>query len=131
MLTKEFWGILFIVFVGWVLIAGQPTKRIDRVCAPVEWTGNLSTSLAALVVPQYQMNLKQWFDKMDYGCEYLVWRLLYQDDWNKFQAAQAAQKGKKPDAQQAAAEPKQPAASEAVAAPKNASTAAKPAAPEQ
>jgi hypothetical protein len=89
MLTKEFWGILFIVFVGWVLVAGQPSKRIDRVCAPVEWAGNFSTSLSALVVPQYQTTLNAWFDKVDYGCEYLVWRLLYQEDWNKFQAMQA------------------------------------------
>lgn len=92
MLTKEFWGILFLVFVGWVLIAGQPSKRIDRVCAPVEWTGNLSTSLAALVVPQYQRNLNHWFGKVDYACEYMVWRLLYQEDWNRYQAGLAAQR---------------------------------------
>lgn len=83
MLHKEFWGILFLAFVGWIFIASNPTDRIEHFCRPVEWSGNIATSIAALIVPSQQKTVQTWFDKFDYGCQYATWRLIYQADYNK------------------------------------------------
>jgi hypothetical protein len=84
MLHKEFWGLLFLAFVGWVLVAGNPTTRIENVCRPIGWTGNVTTSLAALVLPDQQVKVQSWFNKLEYGCRYTVWRLFYQDAYNEW-----------------------------------------------
>lgn len=89
MLHKEFWGLVFLSFVVWVVVlAGTPTKRIERVCRPIGWGGNVVTSLAALVLPSQQKNVQGWFDKLEYGCRYTTWRLFYQDEYNAWLAKQ-------------------------------------------
>ncbi len=88
MIHKEFFGMLFLAFIAWVFIAGTPNDRIDNFCKPIGWTGNAVTSLSALAVPSQQENVKQWFDKFQYGCRYMTWRLFYQDEYNKFMKSQ-------------------------------------------
>jgi hypothetical protein len=83
MLHKEFWGLLFLAFVGWIFISSSPTERIEHLCRPVHWSGNIATSFSALIVPSQQSNVQKWFDKFEYGCQYMTWRLLYQADYNK------------------------------------------------
>lgn len=102
MLYKEFLGLLFLLFVGWVLVAGDGSARISRVCAPIGWVGNGATSLTALVVPSYQGNVQRGFGRVEYGCRYLVWRLFYQDEYNAWLAQQ-------PEAARSAAQPNAPA----------------------
>lgn len=92
MLHKEFWGLLFLGFVVWILAAAAPDKRIENFCRPVVWTGNVVTSMSALVLPQHQTRVQGWFNNLDYGCQYTVWRLFYQDDYNKWKATQDAAK---------------------------------------
>lgn len=87
MLHKEFWGLLFLAFVAWILIAATPNKRIENACAPIDWSGNVVTSLSALVLPAQQGTLERWFDKLEYGCQYTTWRLFYQDEYNKWLAS--------------------------------------------
>lgn len=82
MLHKEFWGLLFLAFVAWMLIATTPSQRIEKACAPVGWSGSVVTSLSALVLPNQQATLQGWFDKLEYGCQYTAWRLFYQDEYN-------------------------------------------------
>lgn len=84
MLHKEFWGLLFLGFVFWIVIATSPTNRIERVCTPIGWGGNVVTSLSALVLPKQQGTIQGWFDKLEYGCRYMTWRLFYQDDYNEW-----------------------------------------------
>jgi len=90
MLHKEFWGLMFLAFVGWVLVAGNPTTRIENGCRPIGWTGNVTTSLAALVLPDQQVKVQNWFNKLEYGCRYTVWRLIYQEAYNEWVQAQKA-----------------------------------------
>lgn len=82
MLHKEFWGLLFLAFVGWIFVSSSPTQRIEHFCKPVGWAGNVSTSVTALLVPSQQVNVQNWFDKFEYGCQYMTWRLLYQAEYN-------------------------------------------------
>jgi hypothetical protein len=88
MLHKEFWGMLFIAFVAWVFIAGAPQDRISNFCRPLGWAGNAVTSVSALAIPSQQENVQRWFDKFEYGCRYMTWRLFYQNDYNAYIKAQ-------------------------------------------
>ena len=90
MLHKEFWGLLFLAFVVWVFIAGDPNERIARACKPIGWTGNVITSMAALASPDYQQDTQRWFDGFEYGCRFIVWRAIYQDAYNAEQQKAAA-----------------------------------------
>ena len=84
MLHKEFWGLLFLGFVFWVMVAASPSGRIENACRPVAWVNSVVTSMSAMVVPAQQKKVEKWFDKLEYGCRYTVWRLFYQDAYNNW-----------------------------------------------
>lgn len=84
MLHKEFWGLLFLLFVGWIFIASNAEERIEKACRPVGWTGNVVVSVVALTVPSQQVSVQGWFNKFEYGCQYLTWRVFYQNDYNEY-----------------------------------------------
>lgn len=111
MLHKEFWGLLFLAFVAWILIATTPARRIENACAPVGWGGNVITSLSALVLPKQQGTIQGWFDKLEYGCRYTTWRLFYQDEYNAWlKSTQGSTAVKQETAPAAPAAPATPAA---------------------
>jgi hypothetical protein len=76
-------GIPLVIFVFWVFAAPLPSERIVRVCQPIHWAGNLVTSTTALASDKHTDTSVRWSDKMNYSCQYMVWRLLYQEDYNK------------------------------------------------
>lgn len=76
-------GIPLVIFVFWVFSAPMPSERIVRVCQPIHWAGNLVTSTTALASEKHTDTSVRWSDKMNYSCQYMVWRLLYQEDYNK------------------------------------------------
>lgn len=80
-------GIPLVIFVFWVFAAPLPSERIVRVCQPIHWAGNLVTSTTALASDKHTDTSVRWSDKMNYSCQYMVWRLLYQEDYNKAVAA--------------------------------------------
>lgn len=80
-------GIPIVCFVFWVFFAPLPSERIVRVCQPIHWAGNLVTSTTALASDKHTDTSVRWSDKMNYSCQYMVWRLLYQEDYNKAVAA--------------------------------------------
>lgn len=80
-------GIPLVIFVFWVFAAPLPSERIVRVCQPIHWAGNLVTSTTALASEKHTDTSVRWSDKMNYSCQYMVWRLLYQEDYNKAVAA--------------------------------------------
>ncbi|MBC8737250.1 hypothetical protein F6X40_10565 [Paraburkholderia sp. UCT31] len=63
-------------------MSANPSERIDRVCRPIGWSGSVVVSLSALVLPENQKTVQGWFDKLEYGCRYTAWRLIYQNDYN-------------------------------------------------
>ena len=88
MLHKEFWGMLFLAFVAWVFLSGTPDERIKSACRPVGWTGNVVVSVSALVLPDQQTRVQGYFNKFEYGCRFLTWRLFYQEAYNNWLAQQ-------------------------------------------
>lgn len=79
-------GIPIVVFIFWVFTAATPggeDGRIQRACAPIQWVGNLTTSTTALSTQKHTETAATWADKLDYGCQYLIWRLFYQKAYNE------------------------------------------------
>lgn len=91
MLHKEFFGLIFLGFVFWIIAATTPTQRIENACRPIGWTGSVITSVSALVLPAHQGTVQNWFDTIEYGCRYTAWRLFYQDAYNQWKASVAAE----------------------------------------
>lgn len=90
MLHKEILGLVLLGFIVWIAFSINPGERLERACKPFAWTGSVVTSATTLMAPSYQQSMKRWWDKFDYGCQYSLWRLFYQDDYNKALAEQAA-----------------------------------------
>lgn len=80
-------GIPVLIFVLWVFSAPLPSERIERVCQPIHWVGNLAVSTTALSADKHTETSVRWSDKLNYSCQYMVWRLFYQDEYNKALAA--------------------------------------------
>lgn len=91
MLVKELSGLLVLAFIVWTFLAPNPDTRIERVCSPVQWGGNVATSLAALTTPAFELSVQQGMNKLDYGCQYAVWRLFYQKQYNAYLLAKEKQ----------------------------------------
>jgi hypothetical protein len=96
-------GIPLVIFVFWVFAAPLPSERIARTCQPIHWAGNLVTSTTALASEKNTGTSVRWTDKMNYSCQYMVWRLLYQEDYNKAVAAGLVKPADDTNAQAAAA----------------------------
>ena len=86
MLHKEFWGLVFLGFVAWVILASNPQVRMARACEPIVWTGNVAASLTAFASSGGAASVQKWGNKLDYGCRYTLWRLFYQTAYNKAMA---------------------------------------------
>lgn len=83
MIHKEFWGILFLVFVAWIFVPGDANQRITNGCRPIGWLGNVVVSVSSLAIPSSQETVQRGFDRFEYGCRFTAWRLLYQDEYNR------------------------------------------------
>ena len=110
MLHKEFWGLVFLAFVVWIFFTGDPQVRISRTCRPLMWTGNVLVSLTAFASSSGAESVQGWTNKTDYACRYTVWRLFYQDEYNRVKAAQGTALPADPSAAPAASAPAAPGA---------------------
>lgn len=80
-------GVPVLFFIIWVFAAAVPQDRIARGCEPINWLGNVATSTTALSTESHATTTARWSDKLNYSCKYMVWRLFYQDEYNKAVAA--------------------------------------------
>ena len=76
-------GIPLLLFILWIFAAPFPQERIARTCEPVNWVGSIATSTTALSAQDHTETSVRWSDKLNYSCRYMVWRLIYQDAYNK------------------------------------------------
>lgn len=81
--TTTIVGVALLAWITWIVLATSHDERIERTCQPTLWLGNITTSLVALTVPDYQDQVERAFDSIDYACRYTVWRLIYEDDYLK------------------------------------------------
>ena len=78
-------SMIFVFFIGYVVISTDPHERLERACQPVDWMGNLTLSLVAFVKPDAQAGVNSFFEKTDYACQYTLWRLLHEKDYKAAQ----------------------------------------------
>lgn len=97
---SSLFGVLVLIYIGWIFLAGMPSERIDRGCRPVGWVGNIVTSIFAMGAPTLSKGSYRTFNNIEYGCQYAVWRLIYEKDWveeqiriQQEQERQAAERG--------------------------------------
>lgn len=76
-------GIPVLLFIFYVFSAPVPEQRISRVCEPINWVGNLATSTTALTADSHTKTTVRWSDKLNYSCQYMIWRLFYQEAYNE------------------------------------------------
>ena len=82
------WGSAIVAFIAWVLLAPDASMRINRVCRPLHWASSAVVSLTALTAPKYEADAQDGGNRVVYGCEYSIWRLFYQKDYDAYLAAQ-------------------------------------------
>jgi hypothetical protein len=82
------WGSALVAFIAWVFLAPNPSVRISRVCRPISWASSGIVSLTALTAPKYETDAQDGGNRVVYGCEYSIWRLFYQKDYDAYLSAQ-------------------------------------------
>ena len=76
-------GGLVVVWIVWCFTTPNVDLRLMRACRPVDWTGNVVVSLTAFAGPTWEADVQHTFDRMDYMCRYVIWRLVYGQDWER------------------------------------------------
>ena len=82
------WGSAIVAFIAWILFASSPMVRISRTCRPLRWGSNGLVSLTALTAPKFEKSMQNGGNRVVYGCEYSLWRLFYQKQYDAYLAAQ-------------------------------------------
>lgn len=83
---KPFSLVFFIAVLAWigsVLITTDPQKRIDRFCVPVEYTDRAATSGMQLLDASWGASTHKFFENIQYGCRFVVWKMFYEEEWNR------------------------------------------------
>lgn len=89
--SKPFLAVFFlscVIWMGSILLAGNPLARIDRTCSPINWGNTLLTSVTRLVAPSYALKVDAFFVGRFSDCRYLVWQQFYENSYKEM-----AQKG--------------------------------------
>ena len=92
-MLKPFSLVFFIavmVWIGAILISSDPQTRMDRFCIPVEYSDRASTSGMQLVDAGWGESTHKFFQNMHYGCRFVVWRMFYEEEWERAKGAKPA-----------------------------------------
>ncbi|QHS09076.1 hypothetical protein [Sinimarinibacterium sp. NLF-5-8] len=94
----QVWFVAFMLYIGWIVIGSGAEQRIERGCAPISWIGNVMVSMTSFIEPTWESGTKNFFDRTDYACRYITWRLIYGDQWFKATGQQSSGLLEVPDA---------------------------------
>lgn len=90
-MLKPFSLIFFIavmVWMGGIFVSTDPQVRMDRTCAPVEYMDKAGSGAMQLIDPGWGHATHIFFENMQYGCRFVVWRVFYEEDWKRAQQQQ-------------------------------------------
>jgi hypothetical protein len=107
---KPFSLLFFVAVFVWVVrifLTTDGSERIVRTCQPIDILGNVSISTTALLADGLTQPITNVMNSWVYGCRYIVWRSIYEDDYLKYTQAQQTTDGAQ-DATQTQAEPAKP-----------------------
>lgn len=84
--SKPFLAVFFLLCVIWmgtILIAGNPLARIDRTCSPINWGNTFFTSITRLLAPSYAPKVDAFFAGRFSDCRYLVFQQFYENTYRE------------------------------------------------
>lgn len=73
--------IAVMIWVGSIFIADGPLMRIQRTCSPIDWSGRVVSSIVALGSGEYEMATRVWFDNRTQDCRFVIWRQVYEKEY--------------------------------------------------
>ena len=80
----------FVACVAWfvaIFASTDPKVRMDRTCLPVEYSGRVGTSSMMLIKADWAAPTHEFFEGVNYGCKFVLWRMFYEESWNSAQPA--------------------------------------------
>ena len=71
------------VWFGSILVTTDPERRMERTCVPMAFAEKAATAGMVLIDDEWAQSTHELFTKWHYGCKFIVWRMFYEEDWNK------------------------------------------------
>ena len=88
-MLKPFSLLFFVAVMAWfgaIFLPSDPQVRMDRTCIPVSYIDKGATAAMQLVDAGWGEGTHEFFENIHYGCRFVVWRVFYEDAWNRANA---------------------------------------------
>jgi hypothetical protein len=75
----------FVACMAWfisIFASTDPQVRMERTCLPVEYSGRIGTSSMMLIKADWAGPTNEFFEGINYGCKFVIWRMFYEESWN-------------------------------------------------
>lgn len=77
-------------WVAFILLAGKPMERVNRICMPVGWTINSFSAIGALASPRAEAMGRAFGTDLFQSCRFLSFRVFYADLYRELQERERA-----------------------------------------
>lgn len=74
---------------------------VDNFCQPVQWVGNFSVSISAVIDEHAEAQTSHAFKKMHYDCEYMGWRMFFEKQYLQYKKEQKEERRAQKDGSRA------------------------------
>lgn len=88
--TFSLFGLVLMVFAGYIFIAGSPLQRINHICAPVAWGGKLTTSVVSVFSHNGAESAWHGTQSTFQDCRYVVFQTFYRTEYEELRAREVA-----------------------------------------
>lgn len=88
--TFSLFGLAFVVFFVWIIVAGTPLSRLNRGCAPIIWSGKALSAVVDVASDNAARKVWSGTAKTFQGCRFVLFKTFYQSEYERLQAEQAA-----------------------------------------
>lgn len=88
--TFSLFGLAFVVFFVWIIVAGTPLSRLNRGCAPIVWSGKALSAVVDVASDNAARKVWSGTAKTFQGCRFVLFKTFYQSEYERLQAEQAA-----------------------------------------
>ncbi|MEY2152273.1 hypothetical protein AB7849_15315 [Rhodanobacter sp. 115] len=87
--TFSLFGLAFIVFFVWIIVAGSPLERINRGCSPIVWGGKVASSVTDIFSDSAAQKVWHGTAYTFQGCRFAAFKTFYQSEYQRLQAERA------------------------------------------
>lgn len=81
--TLSLFGMIFLVFAVYILVAGTPLDRINHVCSPIAWSGKAATAVTDLVSENAAASVWHGTATTFQSCRFVMFRTFYQSEYER------------------------------------------------